>query len=426
MDVKEATHTARDYITDVFADEQITNLGLEEVVHDVESEQWRITFGFARPWDRQGDMGVRMGLKAPRAYKVVHVDDSSGRVAALTDRLLPELKAAESAQDDSPTGETPLATNSGEVMDNPSENQSSSEDKWGDVLKLIAKITDTVSCGDYIFRGEAKHFPKVSSGLYRELEKAVKAEYSLADFEKPEIDDAKCYTGEDDDWKLLSHIQHYGGITNLVDFTMDVNVALFFACDGHIREDGRIIILERKCSDALKFHEPKEPTDRAPAQRSILVKPDNGVIESAPPVKVPSELKVPVLKYLNQFYNIDYRSIYEGYHGYIKLRQRYNKAFAHVDKGLKCFGKNEYHSAVKHLSIAIDDLAVLHTFKAINISFGLARAYSARAASYDALDCKDCANKDREESNRLREWLPPNTENLLKIFGNPSCEEAGT
>ena len=93
MDVKDVTRTAREYITDLFADEQITNLGLEEVVYDVDSKQWRITFGFARPWDRQGDMGVRMGLKAPRAYKVVRVDDNDGSVVALTDRILPDGKA---------------------------------------------------------------------------------------------------------------------------------------------------------------------------------------------------------------------------------------------------------------------------------------------------------------------------------------------
>ena len=31
-----------------------------------------------------------MGLKAPRAYKVVHVDDSNDDVVALTDRILPD------------------------------------------------------------------------------------------------------------------------------------------------------------------------------------------------------------------------------------------------------------------------------------------------------------------------------------------------
>lgn len=37
MEVKEVTKTAREYVAEVFADEQIANLGLEEVVYDVES-----------------------------------------------------------------------------------------------------------------------------------------------------------------------------------------------------------------------------------------------------------------------------------------------------------------------------------------------------------------------------------------------------
>ncbi len=93
MDLKEATRTAREYVTAVFADEEITQLGLEEVMYDVDSEQWRITFGFARPWDQQNTVAVRMGLKTPRAYKVVHVNNGDGSIAALTDRLLPDLKA---------------------------------------------------------------------------------------------------------------------------------------------------------------------------------------------------------------------------------------------------------------------------------------------------------------------------------------------
>ena len=39
MDVKESTHIARDYITDVFADAEITRLGLEEAVYDPDAGQ---------------------------------------------------------------------------------------------------------------------------------------------------------------------------------------------------------------------------------------------------------------------------------------------------------------------------------------------------------------------------------------------------
>lgn len=93
MDVKEATHKAREYITEVFADEEITQLGLEEVVHDPDEKQWRITFGFSRPWDRQNTVAVNLGLKTSRAYKVVSINDDNGKIVSLTDRLLPETRS---------------------------------------------------------------------------------------------------------------------------------------------------------------------------------------------------------------------------------------------------------------------------------------------------------------------------------------------
>ena len=49
MDVKKATHIARDYITAVFADTEIAQLGPEEAVSDPDTGQWRITCGFRPP-----------------------------------------------------------------------------------------------------------------------------------------------------------------------------------------------------------------------------------------------------------------------------------------------------------------------------------------------------------------------------------------
>ena len=90
MDVKEAINTARDYINSVFTDEEIMQRGLEGVMYSPDAGQGRITFSFVRPWDRQNTMAVNLGLKTPRSYKVVHIHDSDGKVAALTNRLLPE------------------------------------------------------------------------------------------------------------------------------------------------------------------------------------------------------------------------------------------------------------------------------------------------------------------------------------------------
>lgn len=84
MDAKKATRIARDYITAAFVDEDITQLELEEVVHGPDAGQWRITFGFARPWDKQRALDLLMGVKAPRVHKVVTVADD-GQVISLTD-----------------------------------------------------------------------------------------------------------------------------------------------------------------------------------------------------------------------------------------------------------------------------------------------------------------------------------------------------
>ncbi len=40
---------------------------------------------------------------------------------------------------------------------------------------------------------------------------------------------------------MLVEMQHFGGKTNLIDFTTDYRVALFFACDGAHGECGRVV-----------------------------------------------------------------------------------------------------------------------------------------------------------------------------------------
>lgn len=88
MNAKEAKEAARDYIIDLFADEEVMHVGLEEVVYHRDAREWRITYGFVRAWDQQGQLGIKMGLQAPRSYKVVSIDGSSGEVISLKDRLM--------------------------------------------------------------------------------------------------------------------------------------------------------------------------------------------------------------------------------------------------------------------------------------------------------------------------------------------------
>ena len=51
MDVRAAARTAKAYIAEVFADEDIDEVGLEEVDFDDRSNLWKITISFLRPRD---------------------------------------------------------------------------------------------------------------------------------------------------------------------------------------------------------------------------------------------------------------------------------------------------------------------------------------------------------------------------------------
>ena len=97
MDVREAVSIAREYISDVYAEEEIQGIGLEEIRFDDAGNIWRVTIGFFRSWDRDvSSMAQSLReLQGPgpvdqrrRAFKVVQIDDESGRIMAMTHRVL--------------------------------------------------------------------------------------------------------------------------------------------------------------------------------------------------------------------------------------------------------------------------------------------------------------------------------------------------
>lgn len=82
MDVKEAVALAKRYIADVFTDEEVENLRLEEIEFDKKSKIWSVTLSFSRPW------GGSFGDFAPRRYdyKVVRIADADRNVLSVKNR----------------------------------------------------------------------------------------------------------------------------------------------------------------------------------------------------------------------------------------------------------------------------------------------------------------------------------------------------
>ncbi|HEY0075966.1 MAG TPA: hypothetical protein VGB77_17835 [Abditibacteriaceae bacterium] len=102
MNVKEAVAAAKNYIQDVFADEQISDVGLEEVEFEDVTDFWHITIGFSRPWHKtttnnhplKQQLALSQLMRETtlrRDYKVVTIKDSTGGIVSVKNR---ELQAA--------------------------------------------------------------------------------------------------------------------------------------------------------------------------------------------------------------------------------------------------------------------------------------------------------------------------------------------
>ncbi|WP_082430926.1 hypothetical protein [Novosphingobium sp. KN65.2] len=93
MDVKEAISIAKSYIADVFADEGVFNIGLEEV--EFNGPKWEVTIGFSRKWDKppRNPFSSLASVEQPdlrainRTYKIVEVDDETKEVLGVRNRV---------------------------------------------------------------------------------------------------------------------------------------------------------------------------------------------------------------------------------------------------------------------------------------------------------------------------------------------------
>ena len=73
MDVKEAVRMAKEYLVELFAEESISDVGLEEVKFEDPSNKWNITIGFSRPWDQKNSLANALG----EPIRLVHIRSSA-------------------------------------------------------------------------------------------------------------------------------------------------------------------------------------------------------------------------------------------------------------------------------------------------------------------------------------------------------------
>ena len=222
-------------------------------------------------------------------------------------------------------------------------------DQLNSVLEKIQEIVKLSANGDYRYRGEPECYDKVSSSLYRKHSDIEAENFDIEVVQKEILDAAKRYTTQTDDFEILTELQHYGYNTNLIDFTTNYNIALFFACDSSPDKDGRIILLHKTNSHIV---EPQSPVNRIIAQKSIFVRPPEGFVEPDETVLIPNSLKQPLLEYLHNCQNITAETIYNDLHGFIRYQNVHQSAYAEFFAGCT-YQEKDYLKAIEHYSNAI-------------------------------------------------------------------------
>lgn len=262
-----------------------------------------------------------------------------------------------------------------------------------EIFDIIQEIANLSAEGDYLFRGEPKHHCKVSSTLYRECERIIQdagLEAELSDFNIENIENeilkqVKEFIPRSEhaqDFSIFTQLQHYESQTNLIDFTTDFNIALFFACDGQPGKNGRVILQKRK---PVPIKQPSGVEHRIFAQKSVFVQPERGYIEQNKSkykvVDIPAYLKEDILRYLRNTHGIATETVYNDIHGYIRTKNTHKLAYNeyYIAFIYQCKAEEKNDPEVKH---ELWNKAIEHYSNAISHNPNFNPAYVSRMTLY--------------------------------------------
>ena len=331
------------------------------------------------------------------------------------------------------------------------------EEVYQKVFKDVSRILDPNE--DYIYRGEDEQFDRpCASSLYRESKKVLQGDSKIPDEPLEEvvaklskwnrerlIKEIRAYYPDTTDNERLAAVQHLGGATNFVDFSEDLNVALFFACYKNPDKKGRIIVMPSSKNDReststskkddltnlelLKENKTFIPRrtgsdpgyQRARAQKGLVVYCPEGYIkeDKYKTVGIASQDKSSILEYLRKYHGIDYQTIFYDVHGYIELT-KYRHAL--LREYVIAAGRMNYGDAEKRISELINmggtyweynERGVLyggqgdHTRaisdydQAIKLNPEDSEAYNNRGIAYNSLGNYDLAILDYDQALKL-------------------------
>ena len=281
------------------------------------------------------------------------------------------------------------------------------------VTDLIDTIIGACNSVPYLYRGTNKAYyseDQVSSQIYRnhkELFKRFGKSFLPVEIEEVIVSRAKPHFNPNArNIDILTDLRHFKGETTLIDFSHNLMIALFFACNGKINSTGQIIALRTTGLPTLKeIDYTKKGTlgtsiiypastsrsiNRSRFQNSVFVHAPSGYIleEHWTSFDVSSKLKHDCLEYLKKFLQIDANAIYNDLYGFIANEDNYSTALDKMYSGLAYTLDKKYLKAIEYFD------------EAIRLNPDLDFAYYSRGNAYFANDLNKKCLDDYDEAIR--------------------------
>ena len=267
-----------------------------------------------------------------------------------------------------------------------------SEHPLCDVRDIIREIEEKSVSGDYIYRGEPEHheespyYGKICSSLYRQYARIEADEFDIEVVQEEILAEAEGYSHETDDHiEILTQLQHYGGKTNLIDFTTDHLIAIFFACDrsDSLKENGRLIIFKKNEERKDMILLPRNPQNRVIAQKSVFVRHPDGFLspDDVEIITIPARLKQALLTHLRKYHGISTETIYNDLHGFITNQHFHENAYSELHRGLSSQLRGDEAETSEEKQTAYEK-AVMHYSRALKLKSDLPDALIHRGVAY--------------------------------------------
>ena len=268
----------------------------------------------------------------------------------------------------------------------------------GEYLRQINLIQNSLET--YIYRGQSDGSWKVVSGVYRRIEESKRrAKFPKAAVENEEVleylteklnEARKRLTPyqiseihEINDINILVEMQHYGGATNLIDFSFNSLIALYFSSVDSYDVDGKIFCINNSDpykvlatnkrsleelfpTPAGKFYSysPNHSNRRIIKQDSIFIFNDVGYIDESLidfVFTIKASAKEKIVQGLKDLIGITEESIYPDFLGYLQANNarkpfKIRNAQDYFEQAVRLHKRKEYGQAIDYYekSLVID------------------------------------------------------------------------